>query len=74
MLNGKIKNAAHARNYGVSELMLATMTGRYPPPHTEMDQRWADQESQHHAAELEREMQEEQDWFNMVFARAYPDG
>lgn len=33
----KIKQAAFAREYGASELMLATMTGCYPPPHDEMD-------------------------------------
>ena len=33
----RLKSATHARNYGASELMLATLTGRYPPPHHEMD-------------------------------------
>lgn len=33
----KIKGAMHARHYGASELMLATMTGQYPPPHDAMD-------------------------------------
>lgn len=33
-----IKAAVIAREYGASELMLATMTGHYPPPHEEMDQ------------------------------------
>lgn len=35
----KLKSAAFAREYGASELMLATMTGRYPPPHVAMDER-----------------------------------
>lgn len=37
MSTDPIKMAMHARNYGASELMLATTTGRYPPPHEEMD-------------------------------------
>lgn len=26
------------RNYGASELMLAKITGRYPPPHEALDE------------------------------------
>lgn len=37
MMAERIKMAMRARNYGASELMLATTTGRYPPPHKEMD-------------------------------------
>lgn len=33
----KLKTAVHIRNYGASELMLATLTGRYPPPHDILD-------------------------------------
>lgn len=32
-----LKRVAHARHYGAGELMLATMTGHYPPPHDELD-------------------------------------
>ena len=32
-----LKQAVFAREYGASELMLASMTGHYPPPHTEID-------------------------------------
>ena len=31
-------NAAQLREMGASELMLASLTGKYPPPHKEMDQ------------------------------------
>jgi hypothetical protein len=34
----KVKQAMYARAWGASELMLASTTGRYPPPHDEMDE------------------------------------
>lgn len=63
-----IKNAAHARNYGASELMLATMTGSYPPPHIEMDELERDRLVELHMAELEREAQD----FYAMLGRMFP--
>jgi len=33
-----LKSAAQLRKMGASELMLASLTGSYPPPHKEMDE------------------------------------